>query len=95
VSAARCRLFAYGPADATAIPKPHYLASFKSRLFLSFWYWLTQVVLEKRPLNIVSSILTEADELMCDCENTRSMVVDRLNIATNDVKFAQKLNGER
>jgi len=23
VSGARCRLFAYGPADATAIPKPH------------------------------------------------------------------------
>ena len=23
--AARCRLFAYGPADATAIPKPHHL----------------------------------------------------------------------
>ena len=25
LSAARCRLFAYGPADATAIPKPHHL----------------------------------------------------------------------
>jgi len=24
VSGARCRLFAYGPADATAIPKPHH-----------------------------------------------------------------------
>jgi len=34
-------LFAYGPPDATAIPKPpssH--ASFKSRLVLSFWYRL-------------------------------------------------------
>jgi len=27
------------------------LASFKSRLDLPFRYWLTQVVLEKRPLN--------------------------------------------
>jgi len=26
-------------------------ATFKSRLILSFWYWLNQVVLEKRPLN--------------------------------------------
>ena len=25
LSGARCRLFAYGPADATAIPKPHHL----------------------------------------------------------------------
>jgi len=27
------------------------LASVKSRLVLPFWYWLTQVVLEKEPLN--------------------------------------------
>jgi len=26
-----------------------------SSLFLSFWYWLTRVVLEKRPLNGCSS----------------------------------------
>ena len=31
------------------------LASFKSRLVLLFWYWLTQVVLEKRLLNGCSS----------------------------------------
>jgi len=30
---------------------PSSLASFESRLVLPFWYWLTQVVLEKRPLN--------------------------------------------
>ena len=30
-------------------------ASFKSRLVLPFWCWLTQVVLEKRPLNGCSS----------------------------------------
>ena len=33
------------------------LASFKSRLVLPFWYRLTQVVLEKRPLNRCSSIV--------------------------------------
>jgi len=27
LTGARCRLFAYGPADATAIPKPHHLLS--------------------------------------------------------------------
>ena len=35
--------------------KPPSLASFKSRLVLPFWYWLTQAVLEKRPLNGCSS----------------------------------------
>jgi len=30
---------------------PSCLASFKSRLVLFVWYWLTQVVLEKRPCN--------------------------------------------
>jgi len=36
----------------TLHPKtPSSLASFKCRLVLPFWYRLTQVVLEKRPLN--------------------------------------------
>ena len=30
---------------------PSSLLSFKSRLVLPFWYWLTQVVLENRSLN--------------------------------------------
>ena len=34
---------------------PSSLASFESRLVLRFWYRLTQVVLEKRPLNGCSS----------------------------------------
>jgi len=34
---------------------PQSLASFKSRLVLLFWYRLTQVVLERRPLNGCSS----------------------------------------
>ena len=33
------------------------LASFKSRLVLHFWYRLTQVVLEKRPLNGCSVVV--------------------------------------
>jgi len=36
-------------------PKIPSLASFKSRLVLLFWFQLTQVVLEKRPLNRCSS----------------------------------------
>ena len=36
---------------------PSSLASFKSRLFLPFWYWLTQVALEERPLNGCSVIV--------------------------------------
>ena len=55
LSEARCRLFAYGPADATASRKPPPLVTFKYRLVLLFWYRLTQVVLEKRPLNWCSS----------------------------------------
>ena len=51
LSAARCRLFAYGPADALHPKNPSPLASFKSRLILPFWYWLIRAVLEKRPLN--------------------------------------------
>jgi len=53
---------AYGPADATAIPKtPSPLASSKSRLVLPFCYWFSQVVLEKRPLNGVVNFLRSSD----------------------------------
>jgi len=58
LSGARYRLFAYGPADANAIPK---LASFKSRLVLPFWYRHTWGVLEKRPLNGCSSSSSHSD----------------------------------
>jgi len=51
VSGARCRLFVY----YQLMPMHHKtslsLASFISRLVLPSWYQLTQVVLEKRPLN--------------------------------------------
>jgi len=54
LSGARCRLLAYGPADATASRIPI--------ISLPFWYRLTQVVLEKRPLNgcnVVQLLLCE------------------------------------
>ena len=52
----RARLFAYGPADASASQTPpSSLASFKSELFLPFWYRLTQVVLEIPPVRLESS----------------------------------------
>ena len=47
LSGARCRL-AYGPADASATLS---LAPVKSRLVSPFWYRLTRVVLDRRPLN--------------------------------------------
>jgi len=43
LSAARCKWFAYGPADATATPS--YLASSTSRMVLPFW--CTHIVLKK------------------------------------------------
>jgi len=52
-----CRLFAYGSVDATAYQTPSSFASFKSRLVLPFWYRLTRVVLEKRPLNACRSVV--------------------------------------
>ena len=63
LSVARCRLFAYGSADATAIPKPNnLLASFKSKLVLLFWYRLTQVVPKKgRKTDVVSSSIADAE----------------------------------
>ena len=37
---------------------PSSLASFKSRLVLPFWYWLTQLILERRPLSGCNSSCT-------------------------------------
>ena len=47
--------YAYGPADAIASQTPSSIVSFKSRLVLPSSYRVTQVVLEKRPLNGCSS----------------------------------------
>jgi len=49
LSAVRCKLFAYGPADATAIPKCHHLLPHLDP------DWLSQLFLENRPLNGCSS----------------------------------------
>jgi len=46
----KVQMTAYGPADAIATPSS--LASLKSRIGQLLWCRLTQVVLEKRPLNI-------------------------------------------
>ena len=65
LSGVRCRLFAYGPADATAIPKPrHLLPHLNSEWFYHFWYRLTQVVPEKWPL---TGYLTVAVVVVCCC----------------------------
>ena len=52
VSAARCKWSAYGPADATVTPSS--LASLNSRLVRPFWCRITQVVLERRLVQILS-----------------------------------------
>jgi len=55
LSGTKGKLFAYGPADATATPSS--LVSLKSRMVLPSWCQLTQVVLEKRPLNGCSVVV--------------------------------------
>ena len=56
LSGARCRLFAYGPADATAIPKPHHLLPHLNPdwLYIS-GTGITWVIVEKRQWNGCSS----------------------------------------
>ena len=50
------------------------LASFKSRLVLPFYYWLSQVVLEQRPLNGC-----------CSCSNQRVINLEWLFAGTKRV----------
>jgi len=54
LSGARCKWFAYDPADATATPSSH---SSKIQNGLPFWCQFTQLVLEKRPLNGCSVVV--------------------------------------
>ena len=52
---------------AQPMPLPLSLASVKSRLVLPFWYWSTQVVPEKGPLNgcvCVCFVLLDSNVLM-------------------------------
>ena len=48
LSGSKCRLFAYGPADVTAIPKPNHLLPYLNPDWFPYWYRLTQVVPEKK-----------------------------------------------
>ena len=61
LSEARCKWFAYGPANATTTPLS--LASLKSRMVLPFWCRITQVIEEKRQLN--SSTHTHTQPFYC------------------------------
>ena len=49
LSGARCRLFAYGPADTTAIPKPHHLLPH----FNPDWFYLSGTCLPRLWLNLL------------------------------------------
>ena len=79
LSGARCRLFAYGPANANASKAPSSVASFKSTLVLPFWNWLSQVVLENRPLNGCSSSSSSSNLLTIDSELSLRLL--QVNIA--------------
>ena len=81
LSGVRCRLFAYGPADATALQNPiSSLASFKSRLVLPFWYRLTQ-----RPLNGCSSCYDDRQQrsFILSCESGTAMLQTTRKPANN------------
>jgi len=54
------------PADATASQNSIICCLFESRLVLPFWYWLTQVFLEKRPLNGYSSSSSTYSYTFCN-----------------------------
>ena len=85
---ARCRLFAYDPADATAIPKPHHLLPLKSRLVLSFCYRLTQAVLEKRPLNGCSSSSTTTVTYHYNVQSVENCVADDYKLSMDSKRAA-------
>ena len=77
LSRARCRVFAYGPADATAIPKPHRLLPHLD----PDWFYLSGTGLsrlpwKKRPLNgcavvevvvILATSVQRPDHRECRC----------------------------
>ena len=66
----RCRLFAYVQLMPQHPKIPSSISSFKSRLVLAFWYWLTQDVLGKRLSNGCSSsryMLCTGSELTLRC----------------------------
>ena len=80
MSGSQCRLFAYGPADATASQNTTFLASFISRLVLRSLYQITQVVLVKGPLD--------------GCSTSYTVVYFHASAAVRDDRQARKLNKE-
>ena len=79
-----CKLFAYGPGDAIAIPKPHNLLPY---LNLDWFYLsgtsLTQVVLEKRPLNGCSSS-SSSSRPMPDVAALMMLIMVLIMVVMND-----------
>ena len=63
---------------------PLSLASFKSRLVLPFWYRLTQVVLEKRPLNRCSS----SSSVWCN-QNLSNRAFDDLVVPASSIELGR------
>ena len=67
---------------------PSALASFKSRLVLPFWYRLTQVVTEKRPVNGSSSGSMGAeycDERVCVCVCLSVIISSELHVLSSPI----------
>ena len=65
---------------------PSSLTLFKSRLVLPFWYWLTQVVLEKGPLNSCGSSSSSSTYLVSiKALENRYCNVDKLKRAQKPV----------
>ena len=76
---------------------PSSLTSLKSRLVLHFWYWLTQVILEKRLLNGCSLVVVVVPSWRClltqiDLYNGRKIVVDLCIFILLVVVFVHKSN---
>ena len=71
---------------------PSSLASFKSRLVLPFWYWLTQVVLEKIPLKRCSS--SSMCSIACQCVSI-SVSRGHLSLKRHVAKAVMSLHGLR
>jgi len=55
------------------------LASFKSRLILPFWYWLTEAVLEKRPLNGYSGVVIGIDLASSAYQQRKTDTIEHFN----------------
>ena len=71
-------------ADATAIPKPHHLFPYKNFRIGFFWQWLTQVVLEKRPLKV--SLSSRQWLLLRYIKDTCNMSVQKSTAKRNEYK---------